>query len=91
MYQAGVVEDAHQHGYEGEAAILDLLDLKLSKHLRVVSQTQGVKGATCKCQSLHQVMAKTIQQSKCYTARVIADVSAVSSEHKSHCGGIPLL
>eukprot|EP00955_Chlamydomonas_euryale_P011735 126195-Chlamydomonas_euryale.AAC.9 len=34
-----------QHGDHGQAAVLDLLDLQLGKHLRVVSQAQGVEGA----------------------------------------------
>ena len=37
----------HQHRDECEPAVLDLLDLELSKHLRVVSQTQGVEWTTC--------------------------------------------
>ena len=38
---------AHQHRYKGEAAVLDLLDLELSKHLWVISQAQRVERSTC--------------------------------------------
>ena len=39
---------AHQHRYKGETAVLDLLDLELSKDLGVISQAQRVERSTCR-------------------------------------------
>ena len=41
------LHEESEHGEHGQAAVLDLLDLELSEGVGVVSQTQGVEGATC--------------------------------------------
>ena len=41
----GLHEEA-EHGEHGQAAVLDLLHLQLGEGVRVVSQAQGVEGAT---------------------------------------------
>ena len=41
------LHEESEHGEHGQAAVLDLLDLELSEGVRVVSQAQGVEGATC--------------------------------------------
>mmetsp|Transcript_28578 Transcript_28578/g.77100 ORF Transcript_28578/g.77100 Transcript_28578/m.77100 type:complete len:306 (-) Transcript_28578:58-975(-) len=40
------LDSESQHANHGETAVLDLLNLQLSEHLWVISQVQGVKGAT---------------------------------------------
>ena len=41
------LHEESEHGEHGQAAVLDLLDLELGEGVRVVSQAQGVEGATC--------------------------------------------
>jgi hypothetical protein len=40
------LDEETKGGHQGQAAVLDLLDLQLSQGLGIIRQTQGVEGPT---------------------------------------------